>query len=138
MTAALLDTSVVIALAQEGRGIDLTEYDRVAVSALTYAELRLGVAMARTDKMTRRRYAALETVEDVFGPGLPFDDRAAMFYGRITAAIAERSGDPKANRTDRMIAAIAAANGLALVTVNAGDVKGLGKIVRVIDLAERA
>ena len=138
MTAALLDTSFVIALAQESRNFDLAAYDRVAVSALTYAELRLGVAMARTDTTARRRFTALEIVEDVFGPGLPFDDRAAMFYGRITSAIAEHSGDPKAHRTDRMIAAVAAANDLALVTLNVTDVKGLDKIVRVIDLAERA
>ena len=133
MTAALLDTSVVIALTQEHRSLDLARYESVAISALTSAELRLGVAMARTDTLARRRYTALETVEETFGPGLPFDDRAAMFYGRIVSAVAERTADPKANRTDRMIAAIAAANARTLVTLNAADLRGLDGIVPVID-----
>lgn len=65
-------------LTQEGRGIDLTPYPRVTISALSCAELRLGIAMAGTGIIARRRLQALETAEDVFGVGLPFDDRAAM------------------------------------------------------------
>ena len=40
---ALLDTSTVIALFQEERAFNVSSFDRVAVSSLTYAELRLKV-----------------------------------------------------------------------------------------------
>ncbi|WP_366516474.1 PIN domain-containing protein [uncultured Agrococcus sp.] len=52
---ALLDTSVVIAITQEGREYDLRRYDRLFVSSITYAELRLGVASARTAEAAAER-----------------------------------------------------------------------------------
>ena len=51
----------------------------------------------------------------------------------LRLAVAERAGDPKANRTDRMIAAIAAANARTLVTLNAADLRGLDDIVPIVD-----
>lgn len=130
--AALLDTSVVIALFQETRRFSLARFERVAVSSLTYAELRFGVAMAPTADIARIRMAALEETENLFGTGIPFDDRAAVHYGRITAQVQRRGGDPKAHRTDRMIAAVATAHDLDLVTLNPADLRGMGGIVPVV------
>lgn len=132
MSAALLDTSTVIALFQESRPFTLDPFERVAVSSLTYVELRVGVAMAQTATAARSRAAALDEVRRTFGAGIPFDDAAAEWFGRIADRVAERGGDPRAHRTDRMIAAIAAAHSLSLVTLNPADLRGLDQIVRVV------
>ena len=81
--------------------------------------------------VARARMAALEELERVFGVGIPFDDRAAEWYGRITSRVVSTGGDPRAHRTDRMIAAIAAAHDHVLVTLNAADLRGLDGIVQV-------
>ncbi|WP_197280995.1 PIN domain-containing protein [Microbacterium sp. No. 7] len=133
MTAALLDTSTVIALFQEQRRFTLEGFERVALSSLTYAELRLGVAMATTATVARQRMTAFETAREVFGDGIPFDDGAARAFGLIAARVADRGGDPKAHRTDRMIAAVAAAHDLTLVTLDAAGLRGLDSLVRVIE-----
>ena len=131
MTRALLDTSLVIALFQERRTFALGDFATLALSSLTYAELRLGIAMAATADIVRRRVAALERAEEIFGPGIPFDDNAAVRYGLITADVQRRGGDPKAHRTDRMIAAVAASTGRTLLTLNDADLKGLDDLVTV-------
>lgn len=131
---ALLDTSVVIALTQEDRELDLRSYSRVFISSVTYAELRLGVTCARSAEMAVSRYAAFEQISSLFGDGLPFDDRAASEYGRILQTVVRRRGQPKAHVNDRMIAAIAAANGLELLTLNAADLVGLEEHLRVVSL----
>lgn len=132
-SSVLLDTSTVIALFQEARPFTLEPFDRVAVSSLTYAELRLGVSMARSATVARLRMTALEEVGRVFGAGIAFDDRAAEWFGRITDAVAANGGDPKSHRADRMIAAVAAAHDLALLTLNPADLRGLDGIVRVLE-----
>lgn len=131
-SSALLDTSVVIALFQEARRFTLASYARVAVSSLTFAELRLGIAMAATADVARIRMAALEQAQSLFGTGIPFDDLAAAHYGRITAHVQRRGGDPKAHRTDRMIASVAMAHGLSLVTLNPGDLRGVDELMPVL------
>ena len=90
---ALLDTSTVIALFQEERTFTVSSFDRVAVSSLTYAELRLGISMARSADVAGARMAALEELQRVFGVGIPFDDRAAEWYGRITRRVESTGGD---------------------------------------------
>ncbi|PFG29525.1 PIN domain-containing protein [Paramicrobacterium agarici] len=130
---ALLDTSVTIALTQEGRRLDLSSYDRLLISSITYAELRLGVACARSADSARQRSAALEEISALFGEGLPFDDAASASYGRILQAVARRKGEPKAHANDRMIAAVAAAHDLPLLTLNPSDLRGLDSHLLVID-----
>lgn len=131
MTRALLDSSLVIVLFHERRVFDLSSFSDLAISSLTYAELRLGVSMARTANIARGRASALEQAQAIFGEGLPFDDAAAQRYGMITTRASHRGGDPKAHRTDRMIAAIAAARGRVLLTLNPADLRGLDEIVTV-------
>ena len=132
MTRALLDSSLVIVLFHERRVFDLSSFSDLAISSLTYAELRLGVSMARTANIARGRASALEQAQAIFGEGLPFDDAAAQRYGMITTRASHRGGDPKAHRTDRMIAAIAAARGRVLLTLNPADLRGLDEIVTVL------
>lgn len=131
MTPALLDTSLVIALFQEGRAFELEGFSSLALSSVTYAELRLGVAMATTADVARRRMAALEQARELFGSGIPFDDEAANRFGLIAAEVQRTGGDPKAHRTDRMIAAIAASTGRTLLTLNEADLRGLDALVAV-------
>ncbi len=130
--SGLLDTSVVIALTQEGRDIDLGEYEHLFISSITYAELRLGVASARSARAAISRAAALEEILLLFGSGLAFDDRAVLEYGRIVQTVVHRGGHPKAHLGDRMIAAVAAAHSLPLLTLNDADLSGLEDHLQVI------
>ncbi|MBK7822205.1 MAG: PIN domain-containing protein [Tessaracoccus sp.] len=133
-SAALLDTSVLIALTQEGRTLDLGSYKRLYVSSVSYAELRLGVACASDAESAVSRYSALEDIVSLFGEGLPFDDHAAVEFGRILQAVVRRKGGPRAHMNDRMIAAIAASRRLPLLTLNASDLVGMESHLEVIAL----
>ncbi|HMR49304.1 MAG TPA: PIN domain-containing protein [Arachnia sp.] len=135
-SAALLDTSVLIALTQEGRTLDLSAYQRLYASSVSYAELRLGVACARDAESAVSRYAALEDIISLFGGGLPFDDHAAVEFGRILQTVVRRKGGLRAHMNDRMIAAIAASRGLPLLTLNASDLAGLERHLDVIALSK--
>ena len=131
---ALLDTSVLIALTQEEREIDLSDYERLCVSSVSYAELRLGVACAKDAESAVARYATLEEIISLFGEGLPFDDRAATEFGRILQTVIRRKGEPRAHANDRMIAAVAASRKMPLLTLNASDLKGLENHLDVVAL----
>jgi len=102
--AALLDTSVVIGLTQEGRDLDLRRYSRLVVSSVTYAELRLGIARARKAEAAVSRDSAVEQISSLFGEGVPFDDRAALELGRILQTVVRQKGKPKSHVNDRVIA----------------------------------
>lgn len=133
-SAALLDTSVLIALTQEGRILDLSAHERLYASSASYAELRLGVTCARDAESAVSRYAALEDIISLFGDGLPFDDHAAAEFGRILQTV-RRKGGLRAHMNDRMIAAIAASRGLPLLTLNASDLAGVERHLDVIALS---
>ena len=115
----MLDTNICIYLmrlqppAVAQRFATLQHGDAV-MSAITLAELRYGVAAHPSQsELAERALQAL--VEDI--PVLPFDDRAAMSYGVLRAAVRER----QRNALDRLIAAHAVAHGLTLVTNNEAD-----------------
>ncbi len=83
-TRRLLDTSVLIEL-ENVEADDLTE--RLAVAAVTLAELAAG-PHATTDPIERaRRQERLQRAEATFDP-VPFDANAARAYGRVYAAMA--------------------------------------------------
>lgn len=85
----------------------------VVMSAITYAELEYGVAVAATPKRERRNLAGL--IEDI--PVAPFDGAAAAAYGPIRLATRESKKD----HLDKLIAAHAIALGVTLVTNNLRD-----------------
>ena len=93
-------------------------FDDLRVSSISYSELTMGLH-STTDLATyKRRVARLGQLSDVFGSGIPYDDACAKAYGSLLTVVAERGGDPKAHRFDRMIAATALAHGFVLVTRN--------------------
>lgn len=113
--AALLDTSVVIALA---RGeIDATQLDvapdEVIVSAVTIAGLHHGVLVASPDLLAQRLHT-LRVVEERCAV-LPVDTRVAVQHGRI-AADARRLLGRRIALGDGLIAATAVTHGLPLYT----------------------
>lgn len=112
----LLDTNIcVLAL----NGSEPTVMERVRAEraelllcSVVKAELLFG---ADASKSPTRNHARLRDFFASF-PSLPFDDDAAREYGRLRARLRERGRPIGPN--DLMIAAIALANDVALVTRN--------------------
>ena len=110
MSTGLLDTSVVIAVAQ-GRDVELPE--SAAISTVTLCGLHHGVLVA-TDEQRAQRLAVLTMVERSFDP-LPVDARVAPHYGAIVAR-ARRTGAARPPVADALIVATAVSHGLPLYT----------------------
>ncbi|MBE2272501.1 MAG: type II toxin-antitoxin system VapC family toxin [Anaerolinea sp.] len=94
----------------------------IAVCSVVKAELYLGAMKSQTPEITMSKQQAF--VERFVS--LPFNDKAAMHYARIRAAL-EIAGK-SIGSNDLMIAAIALANDLTLITHNTrefGRVTGL-------------
>lgn len=126
---AVLDTNVLI----HGRYEPPVAISEFAVSSISYAELEQGVARPGLDGTTaaERRLRLLE-LRRAFGRGLPFDDVAAQYYGRIVEAVYATGRTPRGRVADLMIAATARAHDAAIVTHNVDDFAGLERMVRII------
>jgi tRNA(fMet)-specific endonuclease VapC len=85
----------------------------VVMSAITYAELEYGVAVAANPKRERVNLATL--IEDILV--MPFDAAAGKAYGPIRLA----TRDSKKDHLDKLIAAHAVALDVAVVTNNVKD-----------------
>ena len=133
LTRGLLDTNIVILR----HGIDPDELpDELAISAVTLAELSAGVHLVNGDdadaiEERARRADVLARAENEFDP-IPFETESARAFGRISAAVRARGRTPRRRIADLMIAATAAASGLALYTTNPDDFDGLDAILEVI------
>lgn len=115
---ALLDTSVVIDLDRISSD-DLPEEQ--AICTITLAELAAGPHATDDSAERARRQDRLQRIESVMDP-LPFDAAAARAYGRIYAATRAATRKPRGARAvDMLIAAVALANQLPLVTSNPDD-----------------
>lgn len=119
--ALLLDTSVLI----QGHSDPL---DKVAISAVSIAELHFGVLIASDDEVRSQRLQRLARIEEKFSP-LPFDTRVARECGRLYAALARRGGKPRRHAFDLAIAATANVYGAPLLTANAADLKLIHDLV---------
>lgn len=126
----LLDTSVVIDL--DVLSADMLP-EQIAVSAITMAELAAGPAAANDVTERSRRQDRLQRAEAAFDP-LPFDVEAARAYGRIYAAVRAWGRNPRSRLADLLIAGVALANRLPLVTRNSADFAGLQELVEVIEV----
>ncbi len=132
-TRGLLDTNIVILR----HGIDASLLpDEIAISAVTLAELSAGVHLVTDERgdaaaERARRVAVLQRAEYDFDP-IPFDAPAARIFGQISAAVAAGGRTPRRRVADLMIAAVAAAQGLALYTTNPADFVGLEGLVDVV------
>ena len=114
MSRGLLDTSVFIAV--EGRDLELSALpDEVAVSVITYGELRAGVLAASELSVRSRRLTTLQTVADL-NP-LPIDSAVADEWARLRVLLA--AAGAKVNVNDTWIAATALAHGVPVVTQDA-------------------
>jgi predicted nucleic acid-binding protein len=135
----LLDTSAVIDLAEISgadvaakAGCDIADL-RPGISSITLAELAAGPHAAAESAARAARQALLQWVESTFDP-LPFDADAARAYGVIYAAVTAVGRKPRKRLADLLIASVAAANNLPLVTRNADDFAGLDSQVSVISV----
>lgn len=116
----LLDTNTCIAYLN-GRAVGVRRQLQalapgdVVLCSVVKAELLYGARKSR-DPAT-----VVAKLQRFFAPlaSLPFDDPAAQAYGTVRAEL-ERAGTP-IGPNDLMIAAIAQANGLTLVTHNVGE-----------------
>ncbi|GAB2466819.1 hypothetical protein GCM10027187_38810 [Streptosporangium sandarakinum] len=124
----LLDTNILILRA----GIDPDELpDEMLISAITTAELSVGVLMASGPQELAQRMKVLQAAEAEFDP-LPFDDTAAREYGQLWMAVIASGRKPRPRTADLMIACVAIANRLPLYTCNPKDFKGLDHLLTVV------
>ncbi len=132
-SVGLLDTNILILRAR----IDPHELpDRMAVSAITLAELSAGVQLVTGDDVEdrverARRTDVLQRAENEFDP-LPFDADAARAFGALSAAVRGIGRTPRRRVADLMIAAVAVSNGLALYTTNPADFRGAEALVQLV------
>ncbi len=107
--------------------------EHVAISAVTLAELAAGPAATDDPAERARRQDHLQRAEAAFDP-LPFDVEAARAYGRIYAAVRAHRRAPRRRLADLMIAAVALANELPVVTRNGADFAGLDGLVEILEV----
>lgn len=117
----VLDTNAVVLLDR----LDPETLPEVPVTtAVTIAELGVGVEVAATELERLRRFTRLTRAETDL-PILAFDHTAARAFAAVAASL-RRAGRKVAARTfDSMIAATAIANELPLYTCNADDFAGI-------------
>ena len=97
--------------------------DEAFISVITIAELHAGVLAAKDTRTRAMRLATLEAVAAL--EPLPVDAAAAAQWAMFRVRLAEESRRAKVN--DLWIAAIAAANSLAVVTQD-DDFEPLGAV----------
>lgn len=94
---AILDTSIFIAT-EQGRGLRRRLPERVAVSAITLAELELGVLVAGDADARAQRLATLTRVREQVA-GLPAGERVASAYARLAAGELAKGRRPRIHDT---------------------------------------
>ena len=114
----LLDTSAVIRLGEVTDPESLPE--ELVTSVITLAELSVGPLVATDDVTRAARQAHLQQAEADFEP-LPLDAAAARTFGQVASALRGSGRKPAARAYDALIASIALANGLPVVTANPKD-----------------
>jgi predicted nucleic acid-binding protein len=108
----LLDTAIFIAR-ESGRAIDEDLLpDEAATTVITLAELHAGVLVAADTDTRARRLATLESVADM--RAFSVNEAAARIWAQMRVHLAETGRRVRVN--DLWIAAVAAANGLPVVT----------------------
>ena len=120
---ALLDTAVLIS-ANTPEGVT------GAISVASIAELHFGVLVATSAEERARRVQRLGVVEATFDP-LPVDADVAREWGRLSAAVKDRGGQPRKRAVDLAIAATANVHGVPLLTPNLSDFTIISDLVDV-------
>jgi len=123
----LLDTSVVIDYPTDAVA---AHADAVAVSTITLAELSYGLH-TEDPLLNAAREDRYHWIVDTFDP-IPFDTASARIYGALCANVRAIGRDPKPRRFDILIAAVAVALGIPLITRNETDFRGIHSALRII------
>ncbi|MGN9783036.1 type II toxin-antitoxin system VapC family toxin [Nonomuraea sp. ZG12] len=100
------------------------------ISAITTAELSVGVLVTSGPQELAQRMKILQAAEAEFDP-LPFDETAAREYGQLWTAVIASGRKPRPRTADLMIACVAIANQLPLHTCNPKEFKGLDHLLSV-------
>lgn len=108
----ILDTGVLIGIERTGSPVTFAQDDDVAISAVTAAELLLGVELADESRRQAREDFATAILAVV--PVEEYDLTVARTHARLLAHV-RRQGRPRGAH-DLMIAATAAATARAVVT----------------------
>ncbi len=124
---ALLDTSVAIDYPASAVAAHAAT---AAVSTITLAELSYGLHTddALVNAAREERY---HWITKTFDP-IRFDTRAARIYGALCATVRAVGRDPKPRRFDLLIAAVAVALGVPLITRNEADFTGIHESLTII------
>lgn len=122
---AVLDTSVLIAT-----GVSELEGD-LAISAASLAEMHFGVLITTDMAIRAERLRRLSELQRRFD-ALPVDDRVAVSYGRLAAAIVKVGRRPRSRVTDLLVAATAHAHTARLYTRNAAEPAGLDDLIDIV------
>ncbi|WP_337000913.1 MULTISPECIES: type II toxin-antitoxin system VapC family toxin [unclassified Microbacterium] len=123
----LLDTNVLIRLDD----IRLP-HDDVALSAIAYSELQLGVEHATDPGLRRRRRTELMRISALLeADWLPFDQAAADGYARLASRVM-RSRPAHGRSKDIMLAGHAYALGATLLTFNTKDFELIADEVEIV------
>lgn len=128
----ILDTSVVIGL----ENVDVARLpEEIAITTITLAELAAGPHATDDAAERARRQERLQVAEAMFD-ALPFDAAAARAYGRVYAAVVAAGRKARGARAvDLLIAAVALAGDLPIVTANPADFTGLEELVEIVAIA---
>jgi predicted nucleic acid-binding protein len=109
----ILDTSVLI-------GAGIPEELEGAISVASLAELHFG-ALVATDRDERSlRTQRLAVIEATFD-ALPVDAAVAREWGRLSAAVSQRGGQPRRCTVGLVIAAAANVHGAPLLTADTAE-----------------
>ncbi len=124
---ALLDTNVLIASDSDGEAVpDLSGFDDLRVSALSWAELTMGLHATAELSVFKARLARLDAMRKTFGDGVPFDDDCVQAYGALLTRVLGAGESARSRLIDRMIAATAMAHRWVLVSRDRRAFGGLG------------
>jgi predicted nucleic acid-binding protein len=119
----LLDTSFFVAYERSAAPREAPALG--AVSAITIAELTVGVKLAGDTASLRRRRSTL-TLARRFDP-VPFDDRCADAFATIAAAV--RTAGGRVRQFNAAIAATAMANDIPVFTQDTDDFGLMDRVV---------
>ena len=128
----LVDTSVVVGYERVNFRQLPTE---ISISTLTLAELTAGPLATSDDLERARRQDRLQRFESGV-ESIPFTAECARAYGHVYAADLGSGRKPRGARAvDLMIASTALAHDLPLYTLNAGDLRSLARLIKVVDVS---
>jgi len=135
MSGVLLDTSILIAMASDDETTpDLSDFEAVAISALSWTELLRGTHSATELGQYKQRSFRDEWIHDRFGRGIAFDDACVHAFERIVRHLAAQRREVRSHHLDRTIAATALAHDLAVVTRDRSGFAGLEGLIDVVEV----